>query len=231
MVDELVRRAGVGPSAPVVELGAGTGIFTRLISGRDLAISAIEPNPAMRTQAPTLTDVVWHNGTFEELPLDTGSQAWAVAAQAFHWAEPPRALPELWRVLKPQSMLSVVWNDRDVERSELLAFTRGCIREHAPTFEEAYRNVDWPERLASTGHFGDVDAIEERHTVSMDNRRFLDLFRSHNRLNATAAPEAMRALLTALEARLADEGSEVGIPYVCRAFVARRVDSPPSSAR
>jgi len=226
LVDELVRRAHVEANAPVVELGAGTGIFTRLISGRGLAISAIEPNSAMRAQTSELPGVTWHDGTFEEVPLATSSQAWAVAAQAFHWADPSRALPELWRVLRPQSALSVLWNDRDVERSDLLAFARQCIRKHAPTFEEAYRNVDWPARLTSTGHFCDVEGLEERHVVSMDHQRFIDLFRSHNRLNATAGPQAMGALLAALEARLQEEPVEVDIPYVCRAFVAHRVERP-----
>jgi hypothetical protein len=41
----------------VAEIGTGTGLFTRLRSGRGLAIAALEPVPEMRAQAEMLADV------------------------------------------------------------------------------------------------------------------------------------------------------------------------------
>ncbi len=48
-------------------------------------------------------------------PMDP--QQWAVAAQAFHWADPPRALPEIRRILQPNRYVTVLWNNRDVLRA------------------------------------------------------------------------------------------------------------------
>lgn len=222
--DELLARAGVERGESVAEVGAGTGIFTELLSGRGLHVVAIEPNEAMRALAPERSDVEWRSGRFDDLPLEPQSQAWVVAAQAFHWAEPKVALPEIHRVLRPERWLCALWNDRDVARSELLAEARRRIRARVPQFDEAYRNVDWCAVLTSTGHFCEAEARSHRHAVPMSPTRFVDLFRSHNRLTAAAGPRAMTSLLeelgTLARAR-ADESGQLRVPYVCRAFMAR----------
>ena len=71
------------------DVGAGTGILTRMLVERGFEITAVEPNDSMRLQA-NLPEVRWVTGTFEESGLETASQDWVVAAQAFHWADPPR---------------------------------------------------------------------------------------------------------------------------------------------
>ena len=231
-VDELVAAAGVARGdavvevpvveIPVVEIGAGTGLFTRELAGRGLAVTALEPNAAMRAGIPALDGVRAAAGAFEDTGLAGASQAWAVAAQAFHWADPARALPELRRILRPGACFTVLWNVRDVVASPVLTRAMELVRARAPGFDEGYRDVDWARVLASTGDFGDVRAAERRHAIPMTRERFLDLWRSHNHLNATLGPAAMAELLAELarDPALAD-GAEVPIPYVCRAWTAR----------
>src|SRR5687767_11696018 len=109
LVDRLIAAAGVAAGDPVADLGAGTGLFTGLLAARGLAVVAVEPSAAMRRGAPRLPGVVWIDGSFEATSLPTGSQRWAVAAQAFHWADVPRALPEIHRILAPGCCLTVLW--------------------------------------------------------------------------------------------------------------------------
>lgn len=222
MVDRLVAAAGVGPGDAVADLGAGTGLFTALLAGRRLRVTAIEPNAAMRAHAPPLPGVEWVDGSFEATGLAAASQRWAVAAQAFHWADPARALPELHRVLAPGGALSVLWNERDVERSPLLQHTRQLIERLVPGFDEGYRARDWAEILATGGWFSPPEGIEVRHEVPMGRERFLDLWRSHNVLNTSATPEQIAGLLAELAPLLPGTG-EVPIPYVCRAWTCRRL--------
>jgi SAM-dependent methyltransferase len=76
---------------------------------------AVEPLESMRVVlAEELPDVDVRAGSAEALPLDAASADAVVAAQAFHWFDLPRALPELWRVLRPGGRLGVIWNDLDV---------------------------------------------------------------------------------------------------------------------
>jgi len=221
VVEGLVTAAGVVAGDPVVDLGAGTGLFTGLLAERGLLVTAVEPNAAMRAQAPALSGVAWVDGSFEATGLEPGSQRWAVAAQAFHWADPPRALPEVHRVLAPAASFTVLWNERDVERSPLLQKTRAIIEQLVPGFDEGYRARDWSAVLVEGGWFAPPRRLEVRHEVPMSRERFLDLWRSHNVLATSAGPEGVARVLAEVTPLLPEHG-EVPIPYVCRAWTARR---------
>lgn len=225
IVEQLIAEARVEPGARIVELGAGTGLFTRALVERGLEVVAIEPSAAMREQAPALPGVDWREGSFEACPLADGEAAWVVAAQAFHWADPPRALAELRRILRPGGRLSVLWNDRDLERSALLRFTRALIEARVPGFDEAYRQRDWAAELISTGDFVEVEALEVRHAVRMSHARVLELWRSHNKLNHACRDTGIEGFLAELAAYMgAHEPDPVEVPYRCRAWTATRVD-------
>ena len=114
-------------------------------------------------------------------------------------------------------MLTVLWNNRDVESSEVLGWTREAIKRRVPSFDEVYRDRDWAEVLTSTSHFDSVYELAVPHVVEMSVERYLDLWRSHNLLNAAAGAEAMAGLLDEVAERL--EGvRRVEVPYVCRAW-------------
>jgi SAM-dependent methyltransferase len=223
MVDRLLERARVGPGDLVAELGAGTGLFTEALAARGLRVIAVEPGEAMREQAPELAGVEWRAGSFEACPIADHEVAWAVVAHAFHWADPARALPELRRILAGEgAKLSLLWNERDLERSALLRYTRALIEERVPGFDEGYRHADWAALLVSTGDFEAVEHDEVRHVVRMSRERYLELWRSHNKLNWACRETGIEPLLAALREHLeAHEGEIVDVPYRCRAWTAR----------
>jgi ubiquinone/menaquinone biosynthesis C-methylase UbiE len=219
MVEELTAHLASGD--PVADIGAGTGIFTRLLADRGLAVTAVEPNEAMRAEAEPDARVRWVDGTFEDTSLADGSQRWAVAAQAFHWAEPRKALPELKRVLAPGGAFTALWNDRENDKSPVLRFVRDAIRRHVPGFDEAYRNRDWGEVLTRGGSFRKASYRELSHAVKMSRERFLALWRGHNRLNNLAGRERFERLFAEIGAFLDRERlDEIDVPYCCRAWTA-----------
>jgi SAM-dependent methyltransferase len=227
MIEQLLEHAevatGVDTASAVLELGAGTGLFTRELAGRGLTITATEPNETMRALAPALDGVTFAPGSFESTGVPDGSQAWAVAAQAFHWAIPSTALPEIHRSLAPEASFSVLWNVRDVERSEVVAWTLERVEEISSGFDEGYKHVDWASTLTSSGDFVDVRTITLNHSVRMSAERFVDLWRSHNHLNSIAEPRDVRALLVKIEEHLAELGlRELDVPYICQAWTVRR---------
>lgn len=224
LVDLLVADAGLQRGDPVADFGAGTGIFTRLLVDRELAVTAIEPNQAMRDRAD-VAGVTWIDGTFESSGLPANSQRWAVAAQAFHWADPIRCLPEIRRILKPGCLFTVLWNDRDMSANETVRWTSEAIQRHVPGFDEAYHDETWQQILESTGDFKFQHYHEARHTITMSRERYLDLWNSHNRLNIIAGPDRFAGFLQELKSYLSENRrDQIDVTYRCQSWSARRVD-------
>ncbi|MCU1414369.1 MAG: methyltransferasemethylase [Microbacteriaceae bacterium] len=147
----------VPPSArTVVDLGAGTGKFTRSLVELGLDVIAVEPDPKMlSTLTGALPGVRAVEGSAERMPLPDASADVVTVAQAWHWVDPPKALPEIARVLRPGGTLGLVWNLRDIRvdwvrklgevmgGSEAEEFTKGDITIGEPFGETEYFEVDW----------------------------------------------------------------------------------------
>ncbi|WP_269531561.1 class I SAM-dependent methyltransferase [Chitinimonas sp. BJYL2] len=105
---------GVRPDTRVLDLGAGTGKFTRSLAATGATVMAVEPVEAMRAQMQAgLPDVRIYAGTADAIPLADASLDVVVCAQAFHWFATPAALDEIHRVLRPGGRLGLVWNVRE----------------------------------------------------------------------------------------------------------------------
>ena len=90
----------------VLDLGAGTGKLTRQLRDRGLDVIAVEPSAGMRDQlARAVPGVTVRAGSAEELPLAGGSVDVVLVAQAWHWVDRSRAVPEVARVLVPGGRL------------------------------------------------------------------------------------------------------------------------------
>ncbi|KAI9494606.1 S-adenosyl-L-methionine-dependent methyltransferase [Zychaea mexicana] len=98
--------------ACIVDLAAGTGIFTKLLVDRGYKnVTAVEPVEAMREKLKSfLPNVPTLNGTSWEIPLPSESQDAVVVAQAFHWFSDLNSLKEIRRVLKPNGYFIMIWN-------------------------------------------------------------------------------------------------------------------------
>ena len=224
LVDQLLEDAGVKAGDRVADFGAGTGLFTQRLFDRGLRVSALEPNESMRSKS-LVPGAEWSAGTFEASGLGTESQDWATAAQAFHWADPFTALPEIRRILKRRRLFTVIWNDRAKEFGEAVRWTEEAIRRHVPEFDEAYRDRAWEQVLTSTGDFEFVNHRICSHVITMSRERFLDLWKSHNRLNTIAGPIRFQHFHDELVRYLDGQAlASIDVRYDCKSWSVRRVD-------
>lgn len=121
LVQRFVDAFGQGET---VEIGAGTGIFTRQLVAAGCAPIAIEPVDAMRAQlAESLPSLNVRSGTAEATGLPENSADTVVVAQAFHWFDHRPALAEIRRILRPDGYLVCTWNVRDQAVDWMRAYT------------------------------------------------------------------------------------------------------------
>lgn len=98
----------------VLDLAAGTGKLTRVLTPRFTRVLAVEPLDAMRAVGERIVpEADWRRGTAEEIPVEDTSVDAVFVADAFHWFDAHRAVAELTRVLKVGGTLVVAfaaWN-------------------------------------------------------------------------------------------------------------------------
>ncbi|KAM0754816.1 S-adenosyl-L-methionine-dependent methyltransferase [Meredithblackwellia eburnea MCA 4105] len=136
--------------ASAVELGSGTGIFTRMLldrasqhKGRLTHLTCVEPAEGMRkgfhdklasegidpAKAGIQLNVV--DGLFDAIPAKDASLDLVFAAQAWHWSnDGVSAIKEVARVLKPGGHLALIWNLENREKARWVAQLRDTYEIH-----------------------------------------------------------------------------------------------------
>lgn len=193
--DELLDLLPVASGATVLDLGAGTGKLTRVLARRYARVIAVEPLDGMRAILERVVrDVEALPGSAEQIPLDDASVDAVFAAQAFHWFDHARAIPEIARVLRPGGVLAVVWNGPDESRSNplpsaYLAYL-GELRRERSTLDDT---PPWRELIA-IGPFGEPQEGAVPHDHVLDRAGQLDNARSVSWIASRDADDRARVL-------------------------------------
>ncbi|ROM33206.1 SAM-dependent methyltransferase [Pseudomonas poae] len=217
----LAEALGVEAQSTVIDLGAGTGKFTRLLSTLTPALIAVEPVQAMAAQlAKVLPDVRLMEGTAESIPLGAASADVVVCAQAFHWFSTQAALAQIHRVLKPGGRLGLVWNVRDESVDWVAAITAIITPYEGDT--PRFHTGRWRE--AFTGEYfsaPELTCFAYQH-VGSPQEVIMDRFLSVSFI--AALPDAEKAKVTAQLQALIDthpalQGRDsVAFPYQTQAY-------------
>lgn len=113
LLDWIVAATGLRAGGRVADLGCGTGIFTRLLAGRGLAVVGVDPNAEMLRMAREVGGgPAYVTGDSAQTGLADASVDLVTAAQAFHWFPLEATLAELDRILVPGGWTCALWNVR-----------------------------------------------------------------------------------------------------------------------
>jgi ubiquinone/menaquinone biosynthesis C-methylase UbiE len=160
MVDVLTDELRLRPGSKVVDLAAGTGKLTRLLTATPADVTAVEPMPGMRAQlrkhAPGAHIVA---ARAERLPFASGSVDAITVAQAFHWFDVPTASHELHRVLRPGGHLALVTNKRHTPEPWLHELW-DVLRRYEEFAPRPPSTRNWRRALDQIGDFGSFDRFE-----------------------------------------------------------------------
>jgi SAM-dependent methyltransferase len=206
-------------AATVLELGAGTGKLTAQLVDLGHDVVATDPDQAMLDRlSRNLPEVRTLEAHAEELPVGDRAYDAVVAAQAFHWFDLDRALPEIARVLKPGGRIGLVWNQRD----ESIPWVR-----RLGTIIGTQEQLDEPAlALTGSGLFGEVQEASFVHWQQVDRKSIQDLVLS--RSNVAVLDDAGRAAKLAEVVAFYDEYGRgmdgMQLPYITRCFRAAVLD-------
>ncbi|WFU14863.1 class I SAM-dependent methyltransferase [Bradyrhizobium sp. CB3481] len=224
-----------------IDVGCGTGIFTRRIAGalREAdRILGIEPNDDMRHQAIRASalypNIEFVAGCSEALPVSNNAAVLASAASAAHWFDLPKFYDEVARVLSSDGVIAIVQNKRRWWDSPFL----DAYEEFHEEFVPGYRRGTFPDRFGGfveetfatdLARHSDFQGVRQaswkwNRTLSKSEFESLSLSTSHTRRALANSGEG--AVLKALRDILDLFGSTDGwldVPYVTEITLAKRL--------
>jgi predicted methyltransferase len=160
----IVDAVAPQPGQAIADIGAGTGLFTRLFAARvgpqgrvyavDIAQAFVEGN-VQRARAARLTNVVGIVSTQRDTRLHEGSVDLAFICDAYHhFEDPPAMLASIRRALKPGGALVVV----DFER--IPGTSPDWILQHVRAGKEEFRREI---EAAGFRYAGEVKLMRENY--------------------------------------------------------------------
>jgi SAM-dependent methyltransferase len=203
---EAVDAAGLPAEAVVVDLAAGTGKLTRVLTATFARVVAVEPLAEMRAVLERMApgaEVL--PGVAERIPLPDESADGVFAADAFHWFDLRRALPEIARVLKPGGVLAVLFSGPDGPTEPEIDGVHDVLernrrpREHPA---DRFESGAWLEDFAGSP-FGDPVEHAFEYEQEVSRAQLLDYFASVSWIAALERSE-LDELLQEVEELLPD---------------------------
>lgn len=207
--------------ADVLEVGAGTGLWTRALVERGARLEVVEPDDEMRALLSRRSPDVRATAAYaESLPFDDASFDVVLACSAWHWFEQPTATNEMARVLRDHGRLFVLWNgfSRDVDWAVSLAE----VRERPD--DEHQRPRGWSAELAKESPFEVLEELQLDWTWRRSIEEIVALFGTYSGaiIRTDAERASMERVLRERLATLEVDGA-IDVPMSVRGTFARRL--------
>lgn len=164
----------------VADVGAGTGIHTKIIAEITDKVFAIEPDAEMLQECQLLLGserrVKMVQGTAEDTGLATACIDYITVAQAFHLFDRDKSLNEFKRVLRPSGKLVLVWNSKEHD-NDLFYDNEEVIKKYCPNYcrkiharsfyKDSYKDCFTPSSYTFTRFHQDSTEFLDEETFIM----------------------------------------------------------------
>ena len=118
-IDAMLAIMGARKRDKICDVGAGLAHLTLMLAARDMDVTAVEPNDAMRAngikRTKELTNVRWHEGIGEQTGQPSRSFDIVTFGSSFNVCDRPAALKESARILRLGGWFACLWNHRQLD--------------------------------------------------------------------------------------------------------------------
>lgn len=211
------------------DIGAGTGIWSRQLASRNIDVTAVEPNDAMRKEGENQNgalDIKWLKGSAEATCLPDNSVDMVCMASSFHWTDFNLAVREFDRILKPGGLFMALWNTRRYEVNPLLMEIETYLKTLVPEMKRVSSGrsefcANLSDRLRACDQFEDVLYLEGQHAEAQTPERYIGLWESVNDVRVQAGPERFARFLDFIRKKTKNL-QVIEALYLTRAWIARK---------
>lgn len=152
IVSWLQQDLKLNQHSALLDLGSGTGKFIPYLQQISRDIIAIEPIHEMLEQLQLqYPEIHCIQTDSKQLGLAAESLDAVICAQSFHWFANTASLDEIYRVLKPQAALGLIWNQRDISVEWVKAIAELIAPLEADT--PRFHNGAWQQAFAHNRQF------------------------------------------------------------------------------
>tara|TARA_B100000886_G_scaffold327627_1_gene275276 strand:+ start:33 stop:803 length:771 start_codon:yes stop_codon:yes gene_type:complete len=179
-----------GFNLSVADIGAGTGIWTRMLQKSDKIknLYAVEPSSNMKEQGQNHEkngSIKWISGTAENSNLSSNNFDIVTMASSFHWANFDLATREFHRILKDNGIFCALWNPRYIDDNPLLLDIEHKIVDLNPNIKRVSSGKskfveELTRKFENNKQFKDLKYIEAIHTITMSKEQYLGAWMSVN---------------------------------------------------
>jgi SAM-dependent methyltransferase len=189
LLDWLQREHGVDVDWRVADVGAGTGISSKMFLAAGYRVTAVEPNAPMRAAAERWLLAYKNFGAIDGKADATGlpdaSVDLVTVAQAFHWFDEETTRREFARILRPGGLAAIWWNSRRLSGTRFLEGYEALLQQ----FGTDYTSV--AERYADDARMRHWFGTGFRGSASFEHAQRLDFEALRGRLMSSSyAPQA-----------------------------------------
>jgi SAM-dependent methyltransferase len=120
---QILTDLGIGERSTIADIGAGTGLLTKIVGELGSNVLGIEPDEEMmnegRNYCTDNQNIKFIHASAEDTGLEDTSVDLITIAQAFHWFDKHKCKEEFKRILKEDGYVMIVFNE--MQRDSRLA--------------------------------------------------------------------------------------------------------------
>ena len=225
VLDLFRREMNLQIDSVIADIGAGTGISSKMFLENGNPVYGVEPNAAMRAAAkeflkefPRFKIV---NGTAENTNLPDNAVDFVVAAQAFHWFDKEKTPKEFGRILRNGGFIILIWNERQLDTTAFLRGYEELLKKYGTDYEKV-RHDNIEEKILQDFFQADYrrKTFENVQTVDFEGLKGRILSSSYMPAEDDSRFEPMVAEMQSLFAKYAENG-KIQILYDTNVFYSR----------